>query len=773
MKYFIITSITLLISLCIPFSGNAQQTAYKITGTVYEKQTGNPLYGATVVIKEISKGTSTKRDGRFSIAGIPAGDYTLVVTFLGYSPVETTLKVDRNKSIDIYMDESSLSLESIYVQARRDSLTASTRSVSILDNAKLDEQRGQTLGETLASIPGVNLLKTGPTIAKPVIRGLHSQRILLLNHGISQEGQQWGGEHAPEIDPFAPERIEVIRGAAGVEYGIGAIGGVIKVDSEDILKNPGVRGTAYLNTFTNNMQGAGSIKMSGVFEDAPGLGWRVQGSMRRAGDSRTPRDVIGNSGFRELDFAMGVNYEHDSFEHDIYYSHFGTELGIYRGSHIGNFTDLLRAIERGRPLVDYKFSYDINAPKQEISHDLIRYKGTYSLKDAGRLELQYGFQNNHRQEFDAHKRFSDDSEALNKPAFDLTLFSHTTDLKFKHKPVNGFYGTAGITGIAQTNVRSGSGFLIPNFRAYGGGVFLIENWSNDVLTLETGVRYDYQWRRVFAVENKGIEQGDYEFNSLTLVGGAMYKFADTWSVSSNFGTAWRPPGVNEQFSNGVHHGTAQFELGDPNLESEKSYSADLTLRKATSKIYAQLSGYINYIDNYIFLRPEPEPVLTIRGSFPSFSYQSNNSLLRGFDGTIEYQLLRSLSLGVSASLLWGDNLDLDEPLIFMPSNRYKFTARYNLGSIGWMEDSYFEAGATYVAEQTRFPENLDFAPPPDGYALVDLEFGTRFNIGSQKLVVNLALKNAFDTVYRDYLSRFRYFIDAPGRNLITKVQIPF
>ncbi len=773
MKYLYVAILTMIASLYPVFCSGQTQTL-ELQGKVFDSSSGAVLEGATVFLKKLEKGASANADGFFSIQEIPAGTYTLRVSYVGYRPVERTLTIERDRALDIRLEPSVFKLDDLLVTAGRDSLMESTRSLTIIEKTEMDRRRGQTIGESLQAVPGVVLLKTGPSIAKPVIRGLHSQRILTLNHGIAQEGQQWGGEHAPAIDPFAPDRIEIIKGAAGVEYGIGAMGGVIRVGEEPIQKTGGLYGKAYLNTFTNNLQVASSLKLSGGVGAENGLGWRVQGSLRRAGDSRTPRDVIGNSGFKEANYSAGLNYEHGRFEHDLYYSHFGTELGIYRGSHIGNFTDLVRAIERGRPLVDYDFSYEIQAPKQQITHDLIRYQGEYDLPDAGVLEWQYGFQDNHRQEFDAHKRFNDDPDALKKPAFDLSLFTHTADLKFRHQSIGGLTGTIGLSGIGQTNVRKGSGFLIPNFRAYGGGLFWIENWSNDVLTLEAGARYDYQWRRVFAVESKEIERGDYSFGSLTFVTGFSYRFADTWSISTNLGTAWRPPGVNEQFSNGVHHGTAQFERGNAELDSEKSYNADFTLRKASSRLYGQLSVYYNVINNYIFLRPEAEPVVTIRGSFPYFTYQSVDALLRGIDGSVEYGLLRDvLRLGASVSLVRGDNRSEDEPLLHMPADRLRLSGRYSLPAFGGLQNSFVEAGATLTRKQTRFPENLDYAPPPDGYTLFDIEAGTTVRAGSQTIILSAAINNVLNTTYRDYLSRFRYFIDDIGRNFILKTQFQF
>jgi len=251
------------------------------------------------------------------------------------------------------------------------------------------------------------------------------------------------------------------------------------------------------------------------------------------------------------------------------------------------------------------------------------------------------------------------------------------------------------------------------------------------------------------------------------------KLSERWSISANFGSAWRPPGVNEQFSDGVHHGTAQFEVGDPSLNIERSYNLDLTVRHVSPKSYLQISGYNNFIDEYIFLEPSAEPVLTIRGSFPLFRYRSTDARFTGIDGIFEYQLLDRLRLGTSFSLIRADNLDDGEPLIFIPADRFSLSAHYDAPDLGMLSNNFIELSGSFVARQTRFPEGVDFTTPPSGYSLVNLQVGTRFGNGSDTPQLSIGLNNLLNKTYREYLSRFRYFIDEPGRNLILRLNIPF
>ncbi len=744
----------------------------RFSGKVLDAKTQTPLPGANVYLPALQTGAATDREGRFTLPALPAGTYVLRCTYIGYEKLEITITLAADRERTLYLQPTILEGEAVTVISKRDQLTESKQALTVLDAKDLEKARGQTLGESLKEIPGVTTLQTGPSIAKPVIRGLHSQRILVLNAGVQQEGQQWGGEHAPEIDPFSPSRIEVLKGAAGVQYGAGAIGGVIRVSPRELRVQPGFGGELALNGFSNNLQGAGSLVLEGASKRFAGWGWRVQGSVRRAGDAQAPDFKIQNSGFAERDWSSALGYHNDRSGFELYYSHFGTELGIYRGAHIGNVTDLLRAIERGEPATNTAFSYDIKPPKQDISHNLLSVKAHHQVASLGRAEMQYGWQQNHRQEFDAHKPFS--SEPPTTPSFDLTLTTYSADLGFHHNPIKNFYGHVGISGMRQGNVQSGTVLLIPNFRAYSGGAFIHESWTNGKLTFDGGARYDY--RRVQAYlrdRNNGLVTNLHEYSNFTGVGGLIYQFASAWSMGANVGSAWRPPSLNELYSNGVHHGTAQFEIGDLQLESERSFNVDATLRHVSERTRLEVSAYRNRMNDFIFLFPVPEPTLTVRGAFPTFRYQQANAVLRGLEAAIEHRIAPFVQIGASASLVRGDNRDANEPLYQMPADRGRIDVDFNLPDFGAFTATDLEIIATFVQRQMRFPANADYADPPPGYTLFDLNAGTQMKLSQQTLRFNFSVRNLFNVSYRDYLSRFRYFIDDTGRDVVLRVQIPF
>lgn len=766
--------------LCAWPAASAAQTSAtasaSLSGQVLSADGQTPLPGADVVLPALGRGAATDVEGRFRIDGLEPDVYAVAFSHVGFERVERTVDLTSGDvRLVVEMRAAVLEVDEVTVLADQAEarLTVSTQSVETLEARELEAVRGQTLGATLDRLPGVTTLNTGPSISKPVVRGLHSERVLVLNDGVPQEGQQWGGEHAPEIDPFIAARIQVIKGAAGVEYGVGAIGGVIRIELRELPEAPDVGGLLNVNAFSNSMQGAGSLLVEGGLRGVPGLGWRVQGSFRKAGDARTPGYVLGNTAFEERNGSVALGYHRDGSGVEAYYSRFSTDLGIFKGAHVNTLEGLRQALEQDRPAVDYDFSYGIGAPKQDVTHDLVTLKGHHRLAGGDEIEAQYGFQRNHRQEYDAHRIAGRDP--LARPAFDLTLLTHTLEAKLRLRPRGSLFGVVGLSGMNQANTNASAGYLIPNFRALTGGAFARGTWVRGDWTVEAGTRFDYRWMEAFPRANG--DRGDFvrrthRYASLSGVAGVIWRFAPAWSLASNLGTAWRPPSVNELYSYGVHHGTAQFEIGNSEMGAERTVSLDATLRHAGRRSELELSAYGNWMEDYIHLFPSQRTTVTIRGVFPTFAFRQTDALLRGLDGLAAYRLGR-LRLEVTGSLVRGTDREEDQPLLYMPADRAGVAAEVALPDVGPLRTASVKLSGTFVREQTRVPPGqVDYGRVPEGYALAGLGYNADLHLGGADVRLGLSVENLFDTAYRDYLSRYRYFADDPGRNVVLRVQVP-
>ncbi|MDW8020636.1 MAG: TonB-dependent receptor plug domain-containing protein [Chloroherpetonaceae bacterium] len=509
------------------------QTAV-LYGTVRDRETGEPLPSATVKVQGTALCTKTDAQGKYRLEGVPIGRLELQASFVGYKPETIWLqRTGAAQEVNFALEPHEVEKAEVEVQSERERavLQAATQSIATMSAADLDKHRGQTLGETLSQLPGVTILQTGPSIAKPVVRGLHSQRVLVINAGVRQEGQQWGAEHAPEIDPFAVAKIEVLKGAASVEYGADAIGGVVRLEPRLLPTEASPKGELTLNLFSNNAQGA----LSGLLEGKLGeqIGWRVQASWRRAGDAAAPSYFLTNTGFTELNFSAHAGYTGDWGELTAYYSRFSTELGILKSAHIGNVTDLVRSMQRLQPTITDPFSFAIDFPRQRISHDLVSLRASLQMATLGKVQLAYGYQQNIRQEFDAHVPIGTDPSRREVPAFDLTLFTHTAEARFQHSPIGKLLGTIGVALTAQSNHNLGRAALIPNFAATTLGGFWREEWVQDNWTLSAGVRYDVRWQSASPYGSSRIAQqlargeipNQQMFQTITGALGAIWQFA--------------------------------------------------------------------------------------------------------------------------------------------------------------------------------------------------------------------------------------------------------
>jgi iron complex outermembrane receptor protein len=755
-----------------------------VHGVVESGVTGRALRDAEVVAtwtsrlaeRTVEKSARQRTDGngRFDLRDLPAQVVTLRVRALGFVPWlrELDLRVS-DRLVTVHLETATTVLQEVAVRAdtAADRL-ARVAAVSTLDAQALAAMRGQTLGETIKNLPGVSVIQFGPSIAKPVIRGLNSQRVLVMNGGLRQEDQQWGTEHAPNIDSFDADAVTVVRGAATVLYGADALGGVVRVDHAALPDTGGLRGNVALNAFSNSRQGALSIGAEGADLSLPKIGatgYRLRLTSRMAGNGAAPDYFLTNTGFRELNGSLALGVSRDWGRTEVSLSRFGTELGVLRQAHVGNADDLARAM-RGAP-PDSSFSYDIDRPNQRVSHTTLRVRTVRNFAEAGDLEVVYGLQYNHRREYDNHGplRFR------NEPAFNLKLFSNSLDVRWTHPRWKGWRGTIGTSALAQGNQTLGKAFLIPGYDLWQGAAYAQEELALGRLSLSAGLRGDAISQTTIAFADAGIRSpaGTKSWRNVAGSIGAAYLVRDGLDVAVRVARAWRPPTVNERYAQGVHHGTAQYELGDANLSSEQSLGVEGTIRYRTRTVQVDAAAYANTVNDFIYLQPT-QPVQTIRGAFPGYRYTQADARLRGVELALSYAPVARVQLTANGTVVRGTNRLTGEPLFDMPADRVTLNARYN-GAAARGDDApwYVGAGSLLVRRQDGVPNGTIYTLPTAGYALMQLEAGVRGRrIFGRHADISLSVNNALDTRYRDYLSRYRLFVNDTGRDVIARITMP-
>jgi len=741
-----------------------------LKGIVKDRDNGQPIAGAVLQLKEVRQMATTDSNGRYLIEKLCQGKYTLECRIVGYKPttVRVSLEHDASKEENFNLSEDEIHLKDVEITARRVE-TPLSQSTTSLQGQTLDQTRGQTLGAALSSITGVTMLQTGASIAKPVIHGLHSNRVLIMNNGVRQEGQQWGSEHAPEIDPFVAKRLTVVKGAAGVRYGSDAVGGVILVEPDELPTNSPLKGELNTVGFSNGWQGVVSGLLEGGVGKWKGLGWRLQGTLKNGGNVATPAYHLANTGVREQNFSAATGYRNPQRGVAVFYSQFNTKLGIFAGSHIGNVSDLLAVLKNGEPFVKTDFYRQIERPYQNIKHNLLKINAFLMIGSNQKLTFTFGRQHNYRAEYDLHS-----PQAATRPGLLFNITTFTNDLIYDHKPIaQKITGQVGLSGLYQYN-RSDGRPLIPDFEQKNFGIFVIERYVRPRWEWEIGLRYDQRQLDVYKFVGRILDPRRHHFASFSGTAGVVHNASQRFLARFNFGTAWRPPNVNELYSNGVHHGAATFEEGNNALQPEMAFNTMSSVEYNAPRFRAEVNLYRNLIDNFMYAKPQTEPILTIRGAFPYFKYVQTRATFTGVDVSTDWAIFAKLKHSAKLSYLRAYDLGAANFLVLIPANRAENTLRYDLGALVGSKNTFASVGHLWVDKQRRVPPNSDFAEPPPAYHLWALQIGGTFGVMSkQKLDWGITVQNAFNTAYRDYLNRFRYYAFEQGRNVSMRLKWSF
>ncbi len=754
--------------------GSAQAQHLHLQVRVLDSLSSEPLYGATLSIQKHKHIHITDASGEVTFDSLQDGQLILHVSYIGYHHQDKLINMSIDKAITILLCPESYHLHESVVLERGQNKDLSNRNKQVLNESDVAKKQGQNISELLSNINGISLLSSSGGISKPVIRGLHSQRLVTMQGNSRLEGQQWGDDHGPEVDPFSANRVEVIKGASSVEYGPEAIGGVIKILPRPWLTEPGLKGLFQTGFFSNNRQGSGSLMLEGRTGKEKFMAWRAQGSVRQAGDGHTPEYNLSNTGFVENSQAIAMAFGLKKLLIETNLSRYQTRQGIFVASHLGNIDDLNRALQSSKPLIILPFTYQIGKPYQQVQHILFSARFSYKLSSNKSLSLSYSQQVNRRQEFDADRVYN---QALQgKPALDLEIQSFISDLVYESKWANHWSVKTGLNGMMQNNTIAGLQFIIPPFQSLTAGLYAIIRKDIYEGNIAFGMRYDIRSLDLPTYTRFNKQYSYHQFyESPALVFTYSKLLKPTLVFNTTLSSGWRPPAVNELYSYGLHYGIASFEIGDSLLKPERSYLMEISLRKQLSNWSSEFTIFNQYFEGFIYRKPLPDPTLTIRGAFPTFQFAQCNAQLSGAEFNLAYQAPKKLYGDIMVSYLYAQNLSLNQPLMFMPANRMQVHIGYTFLSGKKFSKPYLELQGIGVAKQNRFTPGADYQNPPPAYALLHLNAGFGFkpfaNAGEWQL--HLSCQNMLNQNYRDYLSRFRYFANEPGINFIFRLQIPF
>jgi len=668
-----------------------------------------------------------------------------------------------------------------------DSLHNQTAHVEVvLGEEQLDQERQIDLARTLEGVAGVEFASGSSNTSKPLIRGQTERRLLIVRDGIPHASQKWGVDHAPEMDIFDIGTIRVRKGAEAVRYGGDAIGGVILIESPELLAIDGVAGKTIVGGSSNGRKGFGMSRFD--FKQQQWAG-RIQGNWMNAMDVQTPTYILGNTASNVWNVGGVLQHSSNRQVLTTRLSHHHNFSGIFYGMGAESPEDLEQALTTERPLNadEWKQGRSIEKPYQDVDHT----KGSVAWEfepSWGSVHAQYAFQRNDRQEAEPSR--IPDAE----PQYNFLLRTHSADLYIDHS--DWMLGTTeldiewGVSAKFQDNLYAGR-ILIPNYRQLDVGAFWTQRLIFEKTSLSMGMRLDgshqdaYMKERDYeAHERRDLLPDECSFDASVakcttqysgnafVLGGIVQVVPEALEVRGDISTGVRFPNVDERYLLGAAPTFPVYAMGDPNLPRERVRSGTLTIGYRNEILATEVSGYTNWIDNYIYFAPwtvdgSLQNVTLINGSFPIYKFQSVDAHFYGLDGMLHLLEDSRFATSISGATVRAWNRDTSEHLIGIPPDSVRLKS-------GWKGDVLsIQPNISYVAKQHRVLSNLDFSDPPEDFWLFNIQASVKHQFADAEWMLNLNAQNLFNTRYRRYTSLLRYYADEPGRDVQVSLSTHF
>lgn len=781
----------------------------KLAGKVTEKETGEPIAGVSVYFPDLKTGALTKKDGTYSIDNLPTSKALIRISMTGYSSITETIDLSAVTSKDFVLERSVTEISEVVVTGLSQSaeLQKVPTPVTVVSHEQLLQTSSSNIIDAVAKEPGIAQLATGPGISKPVIRGLGYNRVVVVNDGIRQEGQQWGDEHGIEIDEYSVNKVEILKGPASLAYGSDAMAGVVNMISFPTLPESTISGNFLGNYQTNNGLRGYSANMAGNLE---GFVFDGRFSHKRAHDYKNKFDgyVFGTK-LHETNYSAIVGLNRSwGFSH-LHLSSYelNTELPEgERDSATGKFIKLFalndstiaQTIASGKDFT----GKEMGIPRQDILHYKAVLNNSFVLKNS-RLNIIFGFQQNNRKEF---------ADVLAPGEYELHFLQNTLhyDARFILPKKDSMEVTLGINGMKQNSENKGEAFLIPEYDLLDLGGFITAKKSWKKFDMNGGLRYDMRnlnshellldslGKPLTSPDTSAIEKFRAFSRSLSSLSGSIgfsYSLSKTAFTKLNVSRGFRAPNLAELGSNGVHEGTFRYEIGNKNLKAETCMQIDLALGMNSEHVTAEIDLFSNAVSNFIFTQKlnsawGGDSIMTASDPAPVFKFTQGNAQLYGGEISIDIHphpldwlhIENSFSY-VNAELK--NATDSTRYLPFTPGPKFSSELKAELEKPGkFFRHAYFIIGADVFLKQDKIYSAYGTETETPGYFLLNLGTGSEIHSKGKTLFsFYIAVTNLTDVAYQSHLSRLKYApenyatsrkgIFNMGRNISFKLVVPF
>ena len=784
-----------------------------LSGKITDSKNQSFLAGVTVYIPDLKLSAVTDASGKYIINNIPdKNNFLMSVSLDGYGSQTKEVNLNQTANMDFALETSGVSLNEVVVTG----VSAATEQknnpipVSVVSQKEILENSSTNIIDAIAIAPGVSQMTLGPNISKPFIRGLGYNRVVTVNDGIRQEGQQWFDEFGIEVDEYSVNKVEILKGPASLSYGSDAMAGVINMLAAPPLAEGQIKGNILADYQTNNGLIAGSFNLAGNIK---GIFWDARYSNKMAHDYQNQYDgYVGNSAYSEsnLKGVIGINRKWGYSALTL--SSFDLKMGIIDGgrdSATGQFTKHVQSSDQMDSLIITPASDFTKYNNFPVIHQHIRhYKAVWDNSLAvgnGRLNVRLGYQQNERQEANDLRQ----GDYYNNYFFLRTV---NYDVRYIFAEKNHFEMSVGVNGMKQNSQNLGTAFVIPEYDIFDIGGFAIAKKTFDKFSLSGGLRYDVRTlqgkdlyvdstgKRLSGPDKDGITDFTaYTSNFSGLSGsiGATYDITNTLYAKLNISKGYRAPTAAESGANGLHDGTPFYEIGDHNLKAENSTQYDLTLGLNTKDVLFELTGFVNNIDNYIYaeklqsvlggdsIRNDPALALT---PGPAFKYVQGNSVLSGGEVVLNVHPQNLTWLNFDNSFSFVNAVQNNRPdslkyLPFTPPTKFRTELKFILDKSNTLKNAYIKVGLDYYFEQNKVYYAYGNETVTPSYLLLNAGIGGNVcNKGNTLFSFYIHGANLGDVAYQSNMSRLKYTqennvtgrvgVYNPGRNISFKIVVP-
>lgn len=728
-------------------------------------QTGQPIVGVSVLIHQNQRGTVTQADGTYHIT-FPDNLKSLIVEFslISFrSKLHSFSPKDGENILDIILTETRLELQEITVTAgfvkEKELLPYSIATIMKKD---LVSNGDVNLSQALASSPGVYFSSLGNGVGKPVIRGLTNANIIMLNNGAKLENFNFSSNHPFLVDEFTTDRIEIIKGAASLQYGSDAVGGVVNVIKERPAQHQSITGDfiSQFNTNTNGYMNSLSVKESGKI-----FFWGLRGSLKSHKDFTDGNgDIVKNTRFNENNLSANIGARTNFGVFSLNYNYTEAKYGLQNQNQLNLFNNasavsLLTSDRKNQ--VWY----------QNLHNDLFASNNTFFL-GKNSLEVDLAYQRNTRQgeggEINPELHLIIPTYASTQ----LNTFSYNAKMVIPNESRKLVFGINGASVQNEADETKPNNPLLDS-KINDVGIYAIGDFTlNDKLTLISGLRYDFRNMESFPTSTQTTNQFKINntYNVLNGSAGVTYNLAASQFLKTNISKGFRSPTLPELTQQGIHAG--RYERGDPNLKAQDNFQFDLNYHFHNSWLTFDISPFYNIINNYTYLVQTSENAPLGGGKI--FQHVQNNANLYGGELAFDIHPVKWLGIHGNYSMVRADILDATEGIkypTFIPQDRITGEIKFEQEKMAFSKRPYLAFELMQFLEQNRTGQNEEATL---AYTLLNARIGVSINVGVQDLDIFMAGNNLTNTTYIDHLSVTKELnLNMMGRNIMFGLLLPF